>query len=334
RFGSYLSYKHEIFAESRSVTGDFPDRSLQEILEILLKDSFQYKIIDDYVIITRAEKESPSPEAQETHLIYDTVRVKMEEIKVVYDTQRIIQNVPVYDTIKTEQKVIVYDTITVRSPPKNKKKIHAGFFFGPSYRTRSSPGMEYYGLSAGGLLRYNFKKFNIQVDANYELLLNTVRYSMQETVTETSIDTVSVFFVVRDGVRTPVYITEEVETTTEIRTDSEKLNNLQFLSVSVTSGYNFTSGKVRAGINIGVGMDWLVSSNEHLITTDTILETGDITYQNPAINLLIQLPIGMSRQRTSFNITPYLKYGLNNDFVIPAADTDRYATGIRLEVIF
>ena len=317
------------------------------MMRLLLKEDYQYKQIKDYVIITPvavkpindllSAKSKSSMKEGLSSTVYDTITI--EKIIIKYDTQTVQRKEVIYDTIKIRKQEIVYDTIlSPESINVDAKKWHFGGFFGPILRKRNGDNLDadYYGVSVGGSAQYSLKNFYFQLDGSYQYLINTIKNSTITEITETRTDTISTFFVIEDGVRTPVYITEEVEVVREIQTDIDRTNSLQYLSFSLVAGYSFQLKNFSIGADLGVSTDWLLSRNELIFIGNELQEDNSIQYNDPVINAVVQLPLKFTRTNLigTFSITPYFQYGINDDFRNPSPGGKRVVSGIKVGVLF
>ncbi|MEL6558647.1 MAG: hypothetical protein AAFQ94_10720 [Bacteroidota bacterium] len=340
-YGFYLSFKQEIFNGHALVSADYQDKTLDEMMKLLLKDDFRYKKIDEYVIINPVTKEKAETVAEEIltdeTVVFDTVTI--EKVIVHYDTQQIAVRKFFYDTIRIPKEEIFYDTLSVTDfSDSTSRKWQFGGFFGPVMRRRQGADLDadYFGAQVGGSVRYNLENLYLQLDASYQYLLSNVSSSSVTEVMETRTDTISVFFVIEDGVRTPVYVTEEVDITREIQTNIDRTNTLQFLTFSLVGGYELKMTNLSLGLNLGVSADLLLNRDE-LIFADTELEDNSATqFNNPTVSVVFQMPFQYSKPEFigSVMMTPYVQYGLNDEFRIPSPGGNRLVAGIKLGIIF
>ena len=128
--GYYLSFRPGIFDGSPLVTSKVDKSTLPNALKMLLKEKFQYKIIDKYVVVTRLETPSVTPSVTRSEnrselkpakasdaapvLVYDTIPI--QQIEIVYDTQTVIQKEIFYDTVTIKKLLLSLDTVQVSFP--------------------------------------------------------------------------------------------------------------------------------------------------------------------------------------------------------------------------
>lgn len=340
-YGYYLAFKQEIFNGHALVSGSYQGKTLDEMMKLLLKDDFKYKVIKEYVIINPVIKEKTEAVSDdllpEETVVFDTITI--EKVVVHYDTQQIAVRKFFYDTIQITREEIIYDTVSVTNfSDSPSRRWQFGGFFGPVLRRRRGTGLhaDYFGAAVGGSVRYNLEKLYFQIDASYQYLLSNVSNNSVVEVTETRTDTISVFFVIENGVRTPVYVTEEVDVTREIQTNVDRTNTLQFLSLSFVGGYEFKMTHLSLGLDLGINADLLLSRDE-LIFTNTGLEDNSTTqFGNPSVSVVFQLPVKYSKPGLigSAIMTPYIQYGINDEFKNPSPGGSRLVAGIKLGVIF
>ena len=340
-FGFYLSFKKEIFNSSPLFSGEFQDKTLDEMMLLLLKDDFKYKKIKEYVIVNPIVKPKAEVSRQnlmkEERVVFDTVII--EEILTIYDTQKIEIRKLIYDTVRVPLQEIFYDTISVLNPIGIvSKSWNFGGFFGPVFRKRSGAGLNanYFGAALGGSVRHNLEKLYFQLDASYQYLLNNVSNSSVTELIETRTDTISVFFVIENGVRTPVYITEEVDVSRLVQTDVDRNNTLQFLSFSLIGGYEFKFNNLSLGVDIGINTDLLLNRDELVFINEELLDNSEIEFNNPSFSVVLQIPFKYSKPAFigEVMITPYMHYGINDEFEAPSPGAGRLVVGIKVGIIF
>ena len=338
-YGCYLSYKPGIFEQIKPVSQTLSKVTLQGGLNQLLGEDFQYKIIGKYVVITkRVPKVVESVKKPGSPVVYDTIPIP--KVVVVYDTQTVVKKQIQYDTITIEKLMVTYDTVQVglSTYSSTDDRWSFGGFVGALQRNRSGGFAEasYSGVEIGGSVQHRRGNYTFQLDLSYQYLIDQVTNSTIEEITETRIDTISTFFIIRDGIREPVYITETTEVTSELRTEIDRTNTLQFLGLSLTGGYQYPMGNVSVGLRVGIRADWLVSGDEWLFSNNQRVDDQRIQYAAPSTSVVAHFPITLQKQGLigTFSLTPFFQYGLNRDIATPNLGGDRRVFGVRIGVLF
>ena len=346
--GYYLSFRPGIFDGSPPVTSKVDKSTLPNALKMLLKEKFQYKIIDKYVVVTpsvtpsvtRSENRSELKPAKASDaapvLVYDTIPI--QQIEIVYDTQTVIQKEIFYDTVTIKKLLLSLDTVQVSFPEYDAEdRWSAGGFFGFLQRRRVGGIAEanYGGIELGASVQHRYKNYNFQLDLSYQYLIDQVSTSNAEEVIETRVDTISTFFIIRDGIREPVYITETTEVTSEIKTVIERTNSLQFLGASFTGGYQHPMGNISMGIRVGLRAEWLISREEWLFLDGRRIDDRSIQYSAPVTSVVAHFPIALQKDGLigTISFTPFFQYGLNRDLLTPDFGGNRYVFGIRVGIL-
>ncbi|TRX48813.1 hypothetical protein FNH22_28415 [Fulvivirga sp. M361] len=342
----YLSYDPKIFDGEPTVTVKFTDKTVYEVLDQLLGDKFHYKIIQDYVVIKKSIVPEVEAEAEPSQLtpvaanpvylptVYDTIRY--EKIIVKYDTQVVIQEKVFYDTVRIEKVQVVYDTVQVsteiRQPEKPWQFIP---YLTPNLwmRRNGNSNTDYRGLGFGLMGRYSLNNLRFHAGVEYNYSVNNVSFTRSETISQQSIDTVSTFFIIEDGVRVPVYVVDTTEVETEVNQKVDRQNSFQSLSFFVGAGYFLEIGKVSIGAELGFLASSIIDGDEVFNFSNGEI-TGNLDYQSPQLNVSLNLPV-IIRQGDfeRFEVVPYLRFGLGPDFKPPLKSNDRYVLGVRLGII-
>ncbi|MEM9339284.1 MAG: hypothetical protein AAGA66_11185, partial [Bacteroidota bacterium] len=172
-FGYYLSYKPDIFQDDPILNLAFDKQTLDEILSHILSDTYAYRIIGEYVVITPVKKNKKEPSDrviphQEVKTIYDTIRI--EEKIITYDTQRVQTYETIFDTVLVELKI--YDTIPIiKEYDYDHKKVAIGAFFSPIVQqVNNQPSSSiFFGGGIGIGLQYSMPKVKLQLAASYSI---------------------------------------------------------------------------------------------------------------------------------------------------------------------
>lgn len=335
--GYYLSFKAGIFDGAKSVSFSFSQLTLESSVEKLLSDDFQYEIIGKYVVITRRLAETKKVVQSSRPILYDTILVPKEVI--VYDTQTVIQQQVRYDTVRVPMLSVVVDTVQVGIRMDSTTKSWSfGGFFGVLQRRRFNGlvDADYRGIELGASVQHQRGNYTFQVDLSYQYLIDQIANTSIEEVTETRIDTVSTFFIIRDGIRQPVYVTETSEVTSEVRTNIDRTNTLQVFGLSLTGGYQYPLGDVSIGARLGIRVDWMISRDEWLFLDNQRVDDQAIQYAAPATSLVAHFPVTFQRQDLmgAFSLTPFFQYGLNQDILTPDIGGNRAVLGMRIGILF
>ncbi|MEL7148209.1 MAG: hypothetical protein AAFO69_17680, partial [Bacteroidota bacterium] len=235
--------------------------------------------------------------------------------------------------------LVSFDTVQVGlSSGREGRRWSFGGFSGAQQRQRVGGRVEarYSGVEVGASIHRRHRNLSFQLDFSYQYLIDQVSGSSVEEVTETRIDTISTFFVIRDGVREPVYITEATEISSEVRTNTERTNTLQFIGLSLTGGYQLPVGDVSIGMRLGIRADWLISRDEWLFLENQRVTSQNIGYAAPATSLVAHFPVSLHKEGLigTLSFTPFFQYGLNNDILTPNLGGKRQVLGIRLGFLF
>jgi len=341
-YGYLVSYDPKIMENETSVNLEINQKTLQEAFNSLLGNRFNFKIIKDYVVITKKPTELAfvkKPVPKPSTIIHDTIFTEIK--KVVYDTQRIEVKKLIYDTVYTERIIPFYDTISIEN--QNDITINNWrykIFISPHFLDRKigANSSLYNGFKSGLSVNYSINKFKIAAGINYNYLFSNVSFSQSEVISTLQIDTISTFFVVEDGIRTPVHVIDSILVTSQLNINVDRLNTIQYLSFELSTGYDFKLKEIELGILLGFTFDWILNADEVLALNDSnnLSIFNSPSYNSTLINFQMQIPTVIKKIEDDERIylTPYFQYGINKSFIISELEDKRYLLGFRLGYLF
>ncbi|MEM9855864.1 MAG: STN domain-containing protein [Bacteroidota bacterium] len=338
-FDLYVSYNPKIFKDQPPVSLDVKAYSIQEALDQILGNRFSFKVINDYVVInSKKQPEEITPllsTAEQKPVVYDTIIIEKTDIH--FDTVRVevLEKKEVYDTIFTEKQVKVYDTVTYHVKPKNNHQFLS--YVAPTLWRRDSESL--FGAAVGLSYRYNLPDFYVELGVSYQYAMHNVNFSEEEILTELQVDTLSTFFVIENGQRTPVYVIDSTFSDREVTTEVDRTNSVHQISLALLVGKSFrVSNRIELGVNTGFSVDWVFRTDE-LLRVDNNLSERSLeppNYRFPLQNIRIELPFlykGNSLSEGYF-LSPFGEVGLNSDFQANGSSANRYRFGIKIGVFF
>ena len=327
KFDLYLSYNPKLFLNEPNLTADVKSKTLTEALSQLLHPKFEFKIIEDYIVIKKAPEIKKVPSGL-AHIVYDTVRI--EEKIILYDTQRV--ELTVYDTMVIEKPKHVYDTVKVeKKVDLSNQKWRYSIYASPNiWFTSEKNDKAFKGIATGFQASYSLKNLSVNATLEYNYLLRNIQYTTSEMMSNTRIDTLSTYFIVEDGERVPVYVTDTVRTEYESIQNIDRSDNAQRISFSLSLGYVIKKGKISMEVCPGLLYARTFRDEKRYdddIDSDDAVVTHPHSYQ---VDASLSLPIYFnSFKESELYISPYVLYGLSNSYTIK-----RYTAGIRLGIIF
>ncbi|UII27399.1 hypothetical protein LVD15_02915 [Fulvivirga maritima] len=331
KYDVFLSYDPQLFKEESQLNLEIKNKTLKETLETLLHPKYNFKAIEDYIVITKAPEPviipKPAPKPQ---IVYDTITIEQTIVK--YDTQRV--EMIVYDTITIKETKHIYDTIQVeKKVDLTNQHWQNSIYLAPNVwvnQTEES-NITFKGMGLGFMFSYQLKKLKLQGGVEYNYLLHNVQYTTSETNTTMQIDTVSTYYIIRDGAEIPVYVTDTTEISTEQIKDVDRHDNVQRLTVFAGVGYTLKKGKLSIDLSPGISVSRVFRDDlddESIIEGDNEINIPPQDYQ---VDLYFNLPIYFSSwERGEFYIAPYGKIGLSDMASYPK----RYMAGIKFGFIF
>ncbi|UII21386.1 hypothetical protein [Fulvivirga ligni] len=327
KFDLYLSYNPKLFLEEPNLTADVKSKTLTEALSQLLHPKFEFEIIESYIVIKKAPEIKKAPPVAE-HIVYDTIRI--EEKIIQYDTQRV--EITVYDTMVIEKPKYIYDTVKVeKKVDLSNQKWRYSIYASPNiWFTSEKNDKAFKGIATGFQASYSLKNLSINATLEYNYLLRNIQYSTSEMMSNTRIDTLSTYFIIENGERIPVYVTDTVRTEYESIQNIDRSDNAQRISLSLSLGYIIKKGKISVELCPGILYSRTFRDEQNFdnnTASDNVIITRPQSYQ---VDASLSLPIYFNSFRESkLYVSPYAQYGLSH-----ASSFKRYNTGLRLGIIF
>ncbi|MBL3656307.1 STN domain-containing protein [Fulvivirga sediminis] len=327
KYEVYLSFNPKLFRQEPTITTDIKNKKLAEALNILLQPRFEFKIIEDYVVITRAPevKKASIPQKQ---VVYDTIRV--EEKIVIYDTLK--THITVYDTVMIKKSKHVYDTVRIeKKVDLSNQKWKYSIYASPNvWFTNEKEHKVFKGIATGFQASYSLKNLTLNAALEYNFLLRNIQYTTSEMKTDTRIDTLSTYYIVEDGERVPVYITDTTRTQYESIQNIDRADNAQRISMALSLGYVVKRGKISMEVSGGLLYARVFRDEEK--GSNTVKDNDAVTTQNQPYQLDASLDLRIyfnTFRESKLYAAPYLQYGISNNSTFK-----RYAAGLRLGIIF
>ncbi|MEM9340543.1 MAG: hypothetical protein AAGA66_17545, partial [Bacteroidota bacterium] len=149
------------------------------------------------------------------------------------------------------------------------------------------------------------------------------------------LDTVSQFFIVEDGVRTPVFVVDTTSVTRNIERSYSRLRTNQQLSISFESGYYWEFRTFLLGASLGVVSSWVIDQSE-FETLSGQVDNAPFTQGNPLLGLLIQVPVHFKSENkavTSY-FSPFVSWMVDPSSNDTSGTVSKNSFGIRFGWVF
>lgn len=336
-YGLYVSYDPKIFKPHAPLTISFEAPSIQIALQKVLGDDFDFRIINEYVVITPNVRETPPP-VPTPKVVHDTVY--LQETQIRYDTilveKQVEQLVMIYDTTYTEKEIICYDTVKV-TLETIERNWHLKAHFAPHRWYREN---KYWtGWSVGASYQHQWKRLSLETGITYYRSATNISYTRTESRTLQRVDTVSVFYIVEGDDRIPQYITDTTYESYDYVTETYRTNTVDQLSLSIRMGQRFKlSSRLQLQLQAGMSLHWIIQADEinNLVTATGSETVAAPEYRLPLVNLQVELPMSYSLPglEQGYFLSPFAEWGVNSDHPISGANTLRLVAGIKLGLVF
>lgn len=332
----YVSYDPKIFKNQPNISLELRDVTLEEALNSVLGNNFNFKKINEYVIIKITEEATtPQVQPEKPKVIRDTVY--LEKTLPVYDTiiHDVEREVLIYDTLITKKQVVIYDTVSI-TPEVKPRRWQIKSHLAPQIWIREDKTWK--GVSLGLSYQYEWNKFHLEAGISYIHSFCNTSFTSSETRTELQVDTVSTFYVIENEERVPVYIVDSTYQTNEYITQTSRTNTTNQLALSLLIGKNFRlSDQIKVGIQAGFNVSWILDADEIMQGSNSSGEQiVSYDYRLPLQNIQVEIPFTYSLPGISngYYLAPFGQVGLNPDYQDTELYSKRFIAGLKFGLIF